>query len=282
MFNGSLKEDAIKRVQDSEQQFNNKAGDINKQSLRLLNLRRETSQSTIVNVEHFINSLANSPKDLDKSFSEYKNSFKTFNSVLESIIVQDADNDMTAYSSAAGGVGAGIAVAALAPTAAMAAATTFGVASTGTAIGALSGAAATNAALAWIGGGALAAGGGGMAAGSGFLALAGPVGWAIGGAALIGTGLWKRSKNAEIAKDADIANKKLRKGISELSLAEKEIDEIFSLTRLHSDSVQSLLTDLESSAPADYANFNDSHKSQLIALVNNIQSLSGLLNKKAI
>ena len=59
----------------------------------------------------------------------------------------------------------------------------------GLAISALSGAAATNAALAWLGGGALAAGGGGMAAGNVFLALAGPVGWAIAGVALIASGL---------------------------------------------------------------------------------------------
>ena len=81
----------------------------------------------------------------------------------------------------AAGIGAGVAVAALGPTAAMGIATTFGVASTGTAISTLSGAAATNAALAWLGGGALAAGGGGMAAGNAFLALAGPIGWAIAG-----------------------------------------------------------------------------------------------------
>lgn len=54
----------------------------------------------------------------------------------------------------AAGIGAGVAVAALGPTAAMGIATTFGVASTGTAISTLSGAAATNAALAWLGGGA--------------------------------------------------------------------------------------------------------------------------------
>lgn len=93
----------------------------------------------------------------------------------------------------AAGVGAGVAVAALGPTAAMGIATTFGVASTGTAISTLSGAAATNAALAWLGGGALAARGGGIAAGNALLALAGPVGWAIAGVALIGSGLvlWK-------------------------------------------------------------------------------------------
>lgn len=89
----------------------------------------------------------------------------------------------------AAGLGAGVAVAALGPTAAMGVATTFGVASTGTAISALSGAAATNAALAWLGGGTLAVGGGGMAAGEAFLALAGPVGWAIAGVSLVASGL---------------------------------------------------------------------------------------------
>lgn len=89
----------------------------------------------------------------------------------------------------AAGIGAGIAVAALGPTAAMGIATTFGVASTGTAISALSGAAATNAALAWLGGGALAAGGGGMAAGNALLTLAGPVGWAIAGVSIAASGV---------------------------------------------------------------------------------------------
>ena len=37
----------------------------------------------------------------------------------------------------------------------------------------------------WLGGRALAAGGGGMAAGEAFLTLAGPVGWAIAGVALV-------------------------------------------------------------------------------------------------
>lgn len=89
--------------------------------------------------------------------------------------------------------GAGVAVVMLGPTAAMGIATTFGVASTGTAISSLSGAAATNAALAWLGGGALAAGGGGMTAGNAFLALAGPVGWAMAGVAIVTSGLmfWK-------------------------------------------------------------------------------------------
>lgn len=103
----------------------------------------------------------------------------------------------------AAGVSAGVAVAALGPTAAMGIATTFGVASTGTAISSLSGVAATNAALAWLGGGALAAGGGGMAAGEAFLALAGPVGWAIACVALAASGVmfWKSSSKKKRIED---------------------------------------------------------------------------------
>lgn len=77
---------------------------------------------------------------------------------------------------AAAGVAVGAGVAAFAPTAALAIATTFGTASTGTAIATLSGAAAIIPPR-QLGGGALAAGGGGMSAGSALLALAGPVGW---------------------------------------------------------------------------------------------------------
>lgn len=95
----------------------------------------------------------------------------------------------------------GVAVAVVGPPAAMAVATTVGVASTGTAISALSGAAATSAALAWLGGGTLAAGGGGMAAGSAFLALAGPVGWAIGGAAVVVTGAFILSQHLELGSE---------------------------------------------------------------------------------
>ena len=98
---------------------------------------------------------------------------------------------VTAAGTGAVGVAAGVAVAALAPTVAMGVATTFGVASTGTAISALSGAAATNAALAWLRRwSTCSTDGGGMTAGTAFLGLAGPVGWTIAGAAIIGGGFF--------------------------------------------------------------------------------------------
>lgn len=125
----------------------------------------------------------------------------------------------------AAGIGAGLAVAALGPSAAMGFATSFGIASTGTAISTLSGAAASNAALAWLGGGALAAGGGGMAAGNVFLALAGPVGWAITGVTLVSSGLllWK-GKNDQIRLE-EIFTLISKRDVKSYELAIVEINE---------------------------------------------------------
>lgn len=187
---------------------------------------------------------------------------------------------MKSGATAGAGVATGIGVAALGPTAAMAVATTFGTASTGTAIASLSGAAATNAALAWLGGGALVAGGGGMSAGSAFLALAGPVGWTIGGFGLVCGGLIARKKNKEIALKADSQRKNIEIGIATMNASTREISALISQTDMHSNGVNSLLNILIERAPVDYSSFTSDQKDKLAALINHINSLSKLLNKK--
>lgn len=147
---------------------------------------------------------------------------------------------------AAGGVGLGVGVAALGPTAAMGIATTFGVASTGTAISALSGAAATNAALAWLGGGALAAGGGGMAAGNALLALAGPIGWAIAGIAIISSGLlfWKAKSDKERLENIFLLISKRDKTLYEQAIVElnERIKRIINETTKLNDAIINIAT----------------------------------------
>lgn len=133
--------------------------------------------------------IRNKPEENRLKYEHLKQVRMSWRQQAEEIELAYKKAEAKAAGQGAAGIGAGVAVAALGPTAAMGIATTFGVASTGTAISALSGAAATNAALAWLGGGALAAGGGGMAAGSAFLALAGPVGWAIAGVSVVASGL---------------------------------------------------------------------------------------------
>ena len=176
-----------------------------------LQIAQETAQAAIQLTNQRIQLLGELSGELYKALVEIQNKFDKIRNVpsehklqlkkLKEIRLnwkkqaEKIENDYEAaskkaLSTASSGILAGVGIAALGPTAAMGVATTFGVASTGTAISALSGAAATNAALAWLGGGAIAAGGGGMAAGEAFLAMAGPIGWAVAGVALIASGVF--------------------------------------------------------------------------------------------
>lgn len=152
-------------------------------------------------IECIFDKIRNVPSEDQLKFKEVKKASLKWKQQAQKI-EKDCQNAIKKEKTGATiGTGVGVTVAALGPTATMGVATTFGVASTGTAISALSGAAATNAALAWLGGGALAAGGGGVAAGEALLALAGPVGWAIAGAALVTSGIlfWiTKSNNARL------------------------------------------------------------------------------------
>lgn len=145
--------------------------------------------TSLIRIQSLFDCIRNKPEEDMMKYEKLKAIRISWKQQAEKIELEYKKAEVKAASQGAAGVSAGVAVAALGPTAAMGIATTFGVASTGTAISALSGAAATNAALAWLGGGALAAGGGGMAAGTAFLALAGPIGWAIAGVSVLASGL---------------------------------------------------------------------------------------------
>jgi hypothetical protein len=164
----------------------------------------------------------------------------------------------------------------------MAIATTFGTASTGTAIASLSGAAATNAALAWLGGGALAAGGGGMAAGNALLAMAGPIGWTIGGVALVGSGVFMNMNNAKIAEEATEKQGEVLKEIYSLKRVGEEVKQLSEQTKKLSDACLATLEYLQKKAPKDYRQFSQEQKELLGQLVNCIRSLSELLNAQTV
>lgn len=168
-------------------------------------------------------------------------------------------------------------IAALGPTAAMAIATTFGTASTGTAIASLSGAAATNAALAWLGGGALAAGGGGMAAGNAFLALAGPVGWAIAGVGIAGGGIYASCKNKKTAEEAD---KKAKEIWVKVHTLRPKVERLRMLNRETKNLKPALNIAEFGHFPNDYAKFSDDQKKKLAALINNARAMGKLINER--
>lgn len=151
---------------------------------------------SLVNIQLLFDRIRNMSEENMLEYEKLKRIRVEWKEQVEKIEIEYKKSETKAAGNGVAGVGAGVAVAALGPTAAMGIATTFGVASTGTAISSLGGAAATNAALAWLGGGALAAGGGGMAAGNALLAFAGPVGWTIAGVSIVASGLmFFKSKN---------------------------------------------------------------------------------------
>lgn len=174
------------------------------------------------------------------------------------------------------GVSAGIAVVALGPTAAMGIATTFGVASTGTAISALSGAAATNAALAWLGGGALAYGGGGMVAGNALLALAGPIGWAIAGVAVLGSGLLFLKAKSEQKRLEDIFMLISKRDIKSYEIAIVELNERISRIKDETIKLKNAIETVKSYG-TDYNQMSESQQYELGAYVNLMASSTQLL-----
>lgn len=153
--------------------------------------------SELNSIQNLFDKIRNVSNDKRKQYEQLKEVRLNWKQQAEEIETDYKNSMAIAANEGAAAVGIGVRVATLGPSAAMGIATTFGVASTGTAISTLSGAAATNAALAWLGGGALAAGGGGTTAGATLLGLAGPIGWAIAGVALVTSGLviWKSSRD---------------------------------------------------------------------------------------
>lgn len=176
----------------------------------------------------------------------------------------------------AAGVGVGVAVAALGPTAAMGIATTFGVASTGTAISTLSGAAATKAALAWLGGGALTAGGGGIAAGNFLLSLTGPVGWAIAGIALLGSGMFLLKNSKEKKRLEKIFILISKRDIKSYELAIVEFNERISRIIDESKKLRFSIERIEKFG-LDYNNMTEAQQYELGSYVNLMNASTQLL-----
>lgn len=232
LFDSKAKKEAIQKLEKAQMEYELNGRRINIEAQSLYNQKKEALMAI-----EFVETILKNQPDLDiesfRQIADAKNSIRLFQEAIQNEdMVITSINDSTGKIVGAGVAGAatGTAIVTLGPTAAMALATTFGTAATGTAISALSGVAATNAALAWLGGGALAAGGGGMAAGSAVLAMFGPVGWALGGIAVSSTGLLAYHKNKKIEKQALEAtnkvksiNRRMKKSIDAIKATCKDI-----------------------------------------------------------
>ncbi len=280
MLNSSVRREALEKLKTSVEEHAKAREDATEASAELLSQRRRAANEVIERVEGYVNSLAHSPKEFDKTVEQYRVESGRFESQAERLEVEAAQSTTVGSATGTAGAVAGVGVAALGPSAAVAVATTFGTASTGTAISALSGAAATNAALAWLGGGALAAGGGGMAAGNALLALAGPVGWTVAGVTLAGSAAYLHSKNRKQAEGATQRRVEVEAEIRSLRAAKAEIEGLSASVSRHADGCLGDLDWLEREAPRDYGEFGNAEKERLAALVNHIRSLGKLLVSK--
>lgn len=276
MFYNKAKKKAIKLLEKAEKDYNSIGEKGNKLIMDLYSSRKSSAKA-IDRIESYINTLANTPKEFAKSIAEVKLNIQDFHEAMR-IEKENSSNNLRGGAMAAGGTAIGGGIAALGPSAAMAIATTFGTASTGTAIASLSGAAATNAALAWLGGGALAAGGGGMAAGNALLALAGPIGWGIAGLLIIGGGTFSAMKNKKAVAKANEIAIELQKKIAILTPKIKKLESLISET----DKLKSTLniTEMVNLYPKDYMQFTEDQKQKLAALINNARSMGELINTR--
>ncbi len=310
MFNSNLKKEWLARLENIQNEYKSEMAEAQESTIELFQTRKNAIVA-IKQVENFINTIANTPKEYDVKLQRVNLSIQEFTDLIS---LKDEGESAAKIGGSVAGAGAlaGAGVAALGPTAAMAIATTFGTASTGTAIASLSGAAATNAALAWLGGGVAAAGGGGLAAGNALLALAGPVGWIIGGAALAGGALFASSKNKKIAEEAERNVYKIKEQINYIITTRTEILAPQRLTNEHSISlfeelnraaelvnksvhkikfidkikyfflrlVRKEVREIAVTRTKSYSDFDSDLKKELGTLVNNTLSLAALIEKK--
>ncbi|MBD1815291.1 hypothetical protein NDA07_19085 [Microcoleus vaginatus DQ-U2] len=277
MFNHEYKKEAQEKLRRAVENYQRDCEYLQNAAGSLYQTRVNRGVEIIQLCEKYINTLANSPKEFSKVVTKLK--FQ-----LKEITGKDWDLIYSAHNSnvaAAGGAGvmAGAGVACFGPAAAMAIATTFGTASTGTAIASLSGAAAVNAALAWLGGGALTVGGGGMVAGNALLALAGPIGWGIGGVALAGSAFWTSSENEKIGREATNRAIEIEGDTAKVNITKKEVNLLEGETVKLANLIHSGLQDFKQNAPLNYLDFSPSLKKMLANLINSINSLSESLKK---
>lgn len=236
---------------------------------------RQRAVRQIMSIETYINMLANKPRDYERKIGDVKIRYVEFNKRIEEIKrLDEKETNVKIERGIGSGVLVGAGSAALAPSAAMAVAMTFGTASTGTAIASLSGVAATNAALAWLGGGALAAGGFGMAGGQALLTMAGPVGWAIGGVSVAGGFLMKSLANKDIAEKAEAATKTIIRETERIQEIEVRVGAWNKETIKLTNELAKKLTVVR--RKKDYSLYTENEKQELIILMN----VTELLSKK--
>lgn len=277
MLYTKAKKEALSIYEHAVQKYNNTYQTMQETGSRLYSLRQD-SVKLIQEIELLLNSIANKPKEFEKTISDIQAEQKKFRDA-EEYAAEAMKAAVKSGISVAAGVAGGAAVASMAPSAAMWVATTFGTASTGTAISTLSGAAATKAALAWLGGGALSAGGAGVAGGQALLALAGPIGWGITGVTTAASVVALGHKNKKIADEAIAEAKKITIAGAEVNESSAKIQHLIDETVMLMDDLRDMSRANTLLRDANYLELSEKEQYRLGAMVNSTLALAEMLNK---
>ena len=277
MLYTKAKKEALSIYEHAVEKYNNTYQTMQETGSRLYSLRQD-SVKLIQEIELLLNSIANKPKEFEKTISDIQAEQKKFRDA-EEYAAEAMKAAVKSGISVAAGVAGGAAVASMAPSAAMWVATTFGTASTGTAISTLSGAAATKAALAWLGGGALSAGGAGVAGGQALLALAGPIGWGITGVTTAASVVALGHKNKKIADEAIAEAKKITFAGAEVNESSAKIQHLIDETVMLMDDLRDMSRANTLLRDANYLELSEKEQYRLGAMVNSTLALAEMLNK---
>lgn len=110
--------------------------------------------------------------------------------------------------------------------------------------------------------------------------LLGPLLWAL--PPLLALGLWGvREMNARAAQKANDHSLILEKGMVTLLVSRQEIMSLYALTEAQVTGMKALFDAVRDTLPPSYADFSKEQFESLAALLNHVQTLSCLLNKKA-
>lgn len=280
MFNQKLKKEALNIHEEATRRYNTTRDKLMDSCQDLHNVR-VNSVELIKYITAVINSIANTPKSFETDFGKVRIHLDNFKETTE-YAERAYKESVRAGVGIAGAATIGVGVAAMAPTALMSIATTFGTATTGKAISALYGAAAEKAAVAWIGrtvAGFAVKEGAGLAVGQAVLSLAGPIGWTVTGAS-IGIELASLTKkNKELANTAVEEAKNITTAREALDEAVDKVVSLRSKTGIIYNDLNLQKSKINTYKNIDYLSLAESDKEFLGALVNNTLSLSELLNK---
>lgn len=275
MFFSNAKGHAQDDLSREQAEYRNQYQDVLASADTLLDIRCDAVR-LLHECEAYLQMISNRPYEYDLKSSRLNKEYQELEKQLKKYKYKSSKSKAVRLFRTGAVTGTGIAV--LGPNVALAAATTFGTASTGAAISSLGGAAATNAALAWLGGGALAAGGAGIAGGQALLALAGPIGIAVGAGCAVAAGLLAVD-NKKKAQQAEIDTAAIKNEITRLRGVKKQVDTLQTETISLSQLVENELNELKALKKQDYSSFSSGEARKLGTMMNNAQSLASKITE---